>query len=682
MDYVIYKSGLNFVAQAVDGTILAQDTDFAAMMNSLNAIIAEGKTIQFRNFVFPVNAIAAWRKSNTYFIGESLSAILRANPAMTTYLMEIYSGHGGNTPHDVTFDGITVDGNFGPNITPLFAVGGQYNVVKNGAFLNAIQYGLHFWRAHDSKFLSNYINKAEYGLSTGADETEMNTNIEMAYNIIRDSQDVGIKLRWINVALIHDNDIDCAYLTWTTNASGSTLEGAAGIRYYQGDGPTIDCVVNHNNIYDSDKSRITVGVGIDEDAAGWADRTTIRSSGQVIINNSITDLYYGILSKFPNVKIGVDAAGNLGPNIIQRSRYAAVSLWPGADGCIAKGNDIYGGIVDTFGVDVQANNCQITANRIRGVAKGWGGPIRNLGTGNTFLGNLYDIPIVTSSQTTTPITTRKITTSSTPVSSPLIVQGFELGVGETFYTEQGSTLVVGAKAIAGYGISSFIVNGVSVAPNANGLIALTIEAQDYTVQAVYVATPPPPSHILVVTTVPIVSVPIVLNGQNYFTPTSPITLPEGSHSVSCPSNVIIGSDTYNFSQWEDGSTNPQRMFPLTADATIMATYVLVQPPPAKGSIEVHAFLESTEIVAGGVVVETGQTFQTPTTIIVDPGTYVVRVTNGTQVKEQWAVVTQDQMIRLDFQFQPPAPISPLSKVLPVLAPILIGGVSLSLKRRG
>jgi len=232
-----------------------------------------------------------------------------------------------------------------------------------------------------------------------------------------------------------------------------------------------------------------------------------------------------------------------------------------------------------------------------------------------------------------------------------------------------------------YNLDQVTVNGAPLTLNADGSAMIQIQG-DLNIVSEYLVEAPLPSHILVVTTVPIVGVPIILNGQNYITPTPPITLPEGSHSASCPSNVIIGSDTYNFSQWEDGSTNPQRMFPLTADATIMASYVLVQPPPAKGRLEVHAFLESTEIVASGVIVETGQTFQTPTTIIVDPGTYVVRVTNGTQVKEQWAVATQDQTIRLDFQFQPPAPISPLPKVLQVLAPILIGGVSLSIQRRG
>lgn len=263
----------------------------------------------------------------------------------------------------------------------------------------------------------------------------------------------------------------------------------------------------------------------------------------------------------------------------------------------------------------------------------------------------------------------------------LVIQVEGLGTTSPSGTQNyyaNTTIVITATPSGGTPFSHWELDGVNVG-SANPY-TLNMGSSNHIIKAVFATTIP--SHILVVTTTPIISVPIVLDGQNYITPTPPITLPEGSHSVSCPSNIIIGSDTYNLSQWEDGSTNPQRTFPLAADTTIIASYVLVQPPPAKGSIEVHAFFESIEIVTSGVIVETGQTFQTPTTIIVDPGTYVVRVTKDTEVKEQWAVVTTDQTIRLDFQFQPPAPISPLRKVLPVLAPILIGGVSLSIQRRG
>ena len=167
--------------------------------------------------------------------------------------------------------------------------------------------------------------------------------------------------------------------------------------------------------------------------------------------------------------------------------------------------------------------------------------------------------------------------------------------------------------------------------------------------------PEPTTHILVVTSAPILGVPIIVNEQNYFTPTSPITLPEGGHSVSCPSNILVGSDTYNFSQWEDGSTNPQRMITLVADATIITNYVLVPPPPEKGRLEVHAFLDGNEITANGLIVETGQTFQTPTALDLNPGTYTVRVTADTKTSDQWATITENQTVRLDFSFFTPPP---------------------------
>jgi hypothetical protein len=55
-------------------------------------------------------------------------------------------------------------------------------------------------------------------------------------------------------------------------------------------------------------------------------------------------------------------------------------------------------------------------------------------------------------------------------------------------------------------------------------------------------------------------------------------LDEGTYRVTMPQQVQVGSDVYNFKQWEDGSTNPVRTIDLTSDTTITATYVLQAPP--------------------------------------------------------------------------------------------------------
>jgi hypothetical protein len=51
-------------------------------------------------------------------------------------------------------------------------------------------------------------------------------------------------------------------------------------------------------------------------------------------------------------------------------------------------------------------------------------------------------------------------------------------------------------------------------------------------------------------------------------------LEEGTYKITMPQQVQVGSDIYNFKQWEDGSTNPTRTINLTSDMTITATYEL------------------------------------------------------------------------------------------------------------
>ncbi len=73
----------------------------------------------------------------------------------------------------------------------------------------------------------------------------------------------------------------------------------------------------------------------------------------------------------------------------------------------------------------------------------------------------------------------------------------------------------------------------------------------------------------------------------------------------------------------------------------------------------HAFLNGDEITADGTVVETAQTFQTPTVppIEVDPGTYTLQLSYAGATSPPYTVTVEaNQTLRVDAQFTPiPAP---------------------------
>lgn len=165
--------------------------------------------------------------------------------------------------------------------------------------------------------------------------------------------------------------------------------------------------------------------------------------------------------------------------------------------------------------------------------------------------------------------------------------------------------------------------------------------------------------------------------MSYQTPYSG-SLEQRTYKITMPSNILVVADTYNFKQWEDLSTSPTRTINLASDMAINAGYELVVVPPGKGNVQVHAFLNSTEIVTDGVIVELNQAFQTPATIPVDPGTYMVQVTlQGYSPISKQVTVATGQTIRADFQFTVPPPISPWWQTPAVIATI-IGGIPLVL----
>lgn len=170
--------------------------------------------------------------------------------------------------------------------------------------------------------------------------------------------------------------------------------------------------------------------------------------------------------------------------------------------------------------------------------------------------------------------------------------------------------------------------------------------------------PPPPTHVLTVGSLPIEDIPFkirsVTGEMSYVTPWS-CSLEEGVYEIEMPSNVLVGADTYNFSQWENGSTNPIRTVNLISDLAIEAAFQYVQPPPQKAYLDVHAFIDSTEVIADGLIVETSFAFQTPMMIEVAPGSYTVRLTYEKVTKDCSVAVTEGQTIRIDGQMAPPTP---------------------------
>jgi len=152
----------------------------------------------------------------------------------------------------------------------------------------------------------------------------------------------------------------------------------------------------------------------------------------------------------------------------------------------------------------------------------------------------------------------------------------------------------------------------------------------------------------------ITSSPVTVTFQiNSVAQTTPFlqTLATGTYVITLPTEVPATplAGKYVFSQWNDGSTNPTRSLALATDTNLAATYVYVAPPPAKGTLNVHAFLGNAEIIASGNV-QGGATFQTPYTVDLDAGDYVVNCTSEGATKTQTGHVVSGQPTTLNFQF--------------------------------
>jgi hypothetical protein len=297
LTYTISISGSNYIAKNHENTIIASNQDYATMMNSLDNILTPGDTVLIKNGVYTITKTIRCTKDSITYIGESVDgAILRASSGCTSmpFMMCSTSGQTGNHPSNCIVEQITFDANLNPHFMSFLEISGQYNVIQNCKFINAMQYCLVMCSAHDFKILNNYFMTSEYGISTGSNSgPEFASDGEIAYNTIRDTWACGIKLKFVRDTWVHDNDIDTAYFTNWVNY-GYPANGCAGIRYYQLDGPTVNVQVENNHIYDSKKTTETWGVVVDRDEHLDAPSMNIPSSGQVIDNNLIEGVYHGV----------------------------------------------------------------------------------------------------------------------------------------------------------------------------------------------------------------------------------------------------------------------------------------------------------------------------------------------------------------------------------------------------
>lgn len=196
--------------------------------------------------------------------------------------------------------------------------------------------------------------------------------------------------------------------------------------------------------------------------------------------------------------------------------------------------------------------------------------------------------------TSTPPVNAVISYSSTPVATPITVNGASLpSGGQTSVVVGTNTSLVAPGTLPGYVFSHWTINGTTVIANPLTIVI----SQDIVLVAVYTSVTP--NHILNIgSNINGVGFTINIGGTivSYVTPFSG-TLEEGTYEITMPNSVMVGSTIYSFSQWENGSTNPVRTVSLTSDTTVTATYATVPPgsmyidtTPVKGSVYVNGSL--------------------------------------------------------------------------------------------
>jgi hypothetical protein len=306
--YTVYKSGSTYYTKLTStGASVLSNSNFVTLMNSLSSKVRSGETVLILDGVYQIGGPIDWRASGSKIIGQSVNTILQSYSSYTSrYMMRI----GGGGSSSITVQYLTFDNNRANNPYPPLLVTGYYNNVQNCQFLNIMQYGLLAYAAHNFQFLNNYVSKAQYGIATGGSSVDgLCTDGLIQGNVIRDTRDAGIKLRWCKGVTVKGNDVDLKWNTWLNGPTSD--QNPCGITFYASDGPVINVIVTGNNIHNSGSTMwvssgqtyYANGVIVQADLkSNWGGYST-SSSGQVISSNSISTTYYGIRSRVSSVTI-------------------------------------------------------------------------------------------------------------------------------------------------------------------------------------------------------------------------------------------------------------------------------------------------------------------------------------------------------------------------------------------
>jgi hypothetical protein len=126
--------------------------------------------------------------------------------------------------------------------------------------------------------------------------------------------------------------------------------------------------------------------------------------------------------------------------------------------------------------------------------------------------------------------------------------------------------------------------------------------------------------------------------------------------------TAIPSSGYNFDHWEldgvnVGATNPISVT-MDRDHTLNAVFVATAPPPppppppGMGTLECHAYIDTTEIKVPVEVVGVGG-YTTPFTVNLAPGSYSLNAKYDTQTLTKDVTITEGSVIRVDLKFVKP-----------------------------
>jgi hypothetical protein len=138
----------------------------------------------------------------------------------------------------------------------------------------------------------------------------------------------------------------------------------------------------------------------------------------------------------------------------------------------------------------------------------------------------------------------------------------------------GSSIAVGETVSYTVSVTSgtlayWELDGVNMGSASSITVPAQVANSVHTLVAVFTT-----KHYLTITSIPIVGIPVTVNGMATGTTPVSFSLDEGNYQIEMPTTHQSGTNIYDFVDWEDGSTNPTRIVNLTIDRTLTATYKL------------------------------------------------------------------------------------------------------------